>query len=196
MNKVQELDLEWEICAANDPESVFIQQAMHQIEAFNSREPRIPAYESSHFNSAAGLLQLMRQQAGALDLTSGLRFCEWGSGFGVVTCLAAMAGFDACGIEIEMKLIESANQLALDAGIDARFIHGSYRPDSFFDHDTRASDFHELLGFSPFDFDVIYIYPWPAEAAHVDRHFYELGKPDSILISYQGGGRFRIQRHL
>lgn len=196
MNKVQELDLEWDICAANGRESVFIQQALHNIETFKSRETRIPGYESSHFYLAAGLLQMIRQQAGVLELKHDLRFCEWGSGFGVVTCLAAMVGFNACGIEIEAKLVESASQLALDAGIDAKFVHGSYRPDSFFDHDTKATDFNQELEFSPFNFDVIYIYPWPAEAAHVDRHFYEFASPGTVLISYQGGGRFRIQRHL
>jgi hypothetical protein len=45
-------------------------------------------------------------------LATGRRFIEWGSGLGVVTCLAEWAGFDAIGIEIEPRLVGMAEELA------------------------------------------------------------------------------------
>src|SRR5688572_9683571 len=62
------------------------------------------------------------------DLLPGDRFCEWGSGFGVATCLAAQLGLDAVGIEIDAALVEEAQQLAEDFGIEAEFIRGSFIP--------------------------------------------------------------------
>ena len=50
------------------------------------------------------------------QLTQGNSFCEWGSGLGVVAALAAMLGFDACGIEVEPSLVEAARGLAPTGG--------------------------------------------------------------------------------
>ena len=46
---------------------------------------------------------------------------EWGSGLGVIACLASCAGFDAVGIEIEPKLVEMSKDIAHDHKIDAEF---------------------------------------------------------------------------
>ena len=32
-------------------------------------------------------------------------FCEWGSGFGTATCLAALLGYEAYGLEIDAELV-------------------------------------------------------------------------------------------
>src|SRR5262245_50345847 len=73
---------------------------------------------------AFGALQALAESA----LAPGGRFCEWGSGFGVVTCLAAMIGFDACGIEIEPELVDAARRLAEDFELSAEFVCGSFIP--------------------------------------------------------------------
>ncbi len=41
----------------------------------------------------------------------GRTFCEWGSGSGVVTLLAASLGFRAFGIEIQEALVEASREL-------------------------------------------------------------------------------------
>src|SRR2546423_1671474 len=74
--------------------------------------------------AAFGALQALAESA----LAPGGRFCEWGSGFGVVTCLAAMIGFDACGIEIEPDLVAAARRLAADFDLSAEFVCGSFVP--------------------------------------------------------------------
>ena len=61
-------------------------------------------------------------------LAAGHRFLEWGSGIGIVACLAAELGFDAIGIEIEAPLVEIAESIAADHDIDVEFACGSYVP--------------------------------------------------------------------
>jgi len=62
------------------------------------------------------------------NVTTGALFCEWGSGYGVVACLAAMLDFDACGIEIEAELVEAARLLADDFEVPVQFLRGSFLP--------------------------------------------------------------------
>ena len=61
-------------------------------------------------------------------LLGGRWFCEWGSGFGVNTCLAAMLEFDAWGIEVEGELVAAARRLAADFDLPAEFVRGSFIP--------------------------------------------------------------------
>src|SRR5262245_46747263 len=87
----------------------FLREADRRIERFQLTS-RIPAFVPSDFGASYGIL---KQLAGAC-LKPGRLFCEWGSGFGVVACLAAMLEFDAYGIEIEAELVDAAQQLADD----------------------------------------------------------------------------------
>lgn len=188
---MEELELDWEAITADEDEFVFIQDALERIELFQTHEERIPSFEPSNYFAAAGVLSAIRKQG----LVRGNRFCEWGSGFGIVTCLAAMAGFDACGIEIEANLIENAMELAVDYGLDVQYHHGSYRPEKRLDPETWASAFSGPQCFSPFEQDLIYIYPWPAEVAQTERLFRRFAPSGALMVSYQGGGNFRVRRH-
>ena len=71
-------------------------------------------------------------------LIRGMRFCEWGSGYGALTMLASMLGYEAYGIEIEDDLVRLANVLAEDYDLDCVFASGSYLP-----HESEAF-VHEL----------------------------------------------------
>src|SRR4051812_41645058 len=76
--------------------------AHDRIEALDSAtRVEIPAFVHSNFELAYFSLAEILES----NLATGRRFIEWGSGIGVVTCLAAGIGFDAVGIEIEPKLI-------------------------------------------------------------------------------------------
>src|SRR5262245_14922196 len=97
--------------AARPPPEVrrFLREARRRIARFQ-RSGRARGFVPSDYNAAyAGLVALE-----ASGLLAGLWFCEWGSGFGVVSCLAAMLGFEAWGIEAEGDLVEEARQLAED----------------------------------------------------------------------------------
>ena len=124
-----------------------------------------PAFVPSDFTAAYLALRALEES----DLAPGRSFCEWGSGFGVAACLAAMLDFDACGIEAEEELVECAgawrttmvfrsNSPAAVSFRPARLPTASMR---WLVTDGRCG--HRELGLDPEDFDVIYAYPWPDE---------------------------------
>ncbi|MFH0879651.1 MAG: class I SAM-dependent methyltransferase [Lentisphaerota bacterium] len=155
----------------------------------------------SDFLTVFSALSAIRQKGQA----RGWRFCEWGSGFGVVTGLASMLGFKACGIEIEPDLVDQASQLAADFGLNIEFFCGSFIPSGFTlkgtemetppdsrptpalsrDREQAASTFEEM-GLDMKDFDVIYAYPWPGEALRLEQLFDEVAADGALLVTYRG----------
>src|SRR5438874_6164144 len=91
----------------------FLREADERIDDFQVWS-RVPAFVPCDFEGAYRVLRAIADST----LARGLRFCEWGSGFGVTTCLAAMVGFDACGIEIDGELVAHAQRLADDFELD------------------------------------------------------------------------------
>jgi hypothetical protein len=137
-------------------------------------------------------------------LAAGGAFCEWGSGFGVVTMLAALHEFDACGIEVEAELVEHARLLAEDRNIPVQFAQGSLIPagknrlvrQSFdamhLDIDSPAG--YDELGMDVEDFDLFYVFPWPEEKALCDNLFDRCAADGALLLTYHGIEDFRLQR--
>src|SRR5438128_1871937 len=107
-----DIELQPDLMALPSEVQVFLREAERRIERFQI-EQHIPGFVPSDYALVYQILQTLA----AADLTPGQLFCEWGSGFGVVTCLAAMLDYDAYGIEIEVELVESARQLADDFDI-------------------------------------------------------------------------------
>lgn len=140
----------------------------------------------------------------ALGLATGAALCEWGSGFGVVTCLAAMADFDACGIEINFELIEAAERLAEDFELPVDFVHGSFIPtgaDAIADTVAESAwlalgghDAYEHMGLGPEDFDVIFAYPWPGEQQIIEELFDQYAAVGALLLTYNGLEGLRLRR--
>lgn len=103
----------------------------------------------------------------------GGRFLELGSATGVITIMADMLGFEACGIEIDPDLVTEARRLARRHASKARFTTGSYLPAGYRwvspTGDTRLGTFgigepaFAELGYELGDFDWVYAYPWPGE---------------------------------
>src|SRR5262249_27656087 len=106
---LRELDVTVPILELPAEAARFILEAEDRIDRFQW-ECRVPAFVPCDYAAAFGVLRAISQSA----LARGRRFCEWGSGFGVVVGLAAMLDFDACGIEIERSLVEEARKLADD----------------------------------------------------------------------------------
>lgn len=144
---------------------------------------RIPGFVSSNGLIAWAFLQ----SAAAHVQTKTPTFCEWGSGIGIVTSMAKCRGWTATGIEIEPRLIDTARTLASSHGIDVAFHQCSYKPDSLFDHDSSVGNFDTGLGFSLFDFDVIYAYLWPAESLAVTTAIAQHARDGTIFLRYGGG---------
>lgn len=144
-----------------------------------------------------------------LNLATGSAFCEWGSGFGVVSSLAAMLDFDACGIEIERDLVDEADQLAEDYDLPVEFIHGSFIPpggareaEQVYLHDndgfswlvTDTDSTYDELGRDPDDFDVIFAYPWPDEERVIFNLFDAYAAKGALLLTQEKFNMLRLQR--
>jgi hypothetical protein len=175
--------------------STFLREANKRIEEFQTH-CRVPGFVPCDFERTYCFLRAVAAAA----VARGSLFCEWGSGFGVVTCLAAFLDFDAVGIEIEGELVNEAQQLADDFGLPVEFLHGSYLPPGCGVGDQGAPDFSWLhaeeneLEFDPDDFDVIFAYPWPDEEDLAARLFDRYASKGAVLASYHGGDEFRLRR--
>lgn len=87
-----------------------------------------------------------------LDTMPRCRFCEWGSGIGIVTGLATMLGFDACGIEINEEMASASRELLVDFGVSAVI---------------KTGDYFEIIH----DADIYFTYCWPGQMTRVEQHF-------------------------
>lgn len=192
--RLKELDLDVPEAPLPGRVAALLADADGRIERFTQdrRDSPIAAFVPSDFVMAWHALRHIE----ALNLAPGRRFVEWGSGAGVVTCLAALAGFDACGIEIEPDLVDLAEGLALDHGIEAQFARGTFVPDSFQDQivEQRSINWlrsdgdngYEELGLDLDDFDVCFAYPWPGEEDMIFDLFELHAAEGSLLLTYHG----------
>ncbi len=182
--------------------SAFIADAQARIEAFiQSRlnEP-IHSFVPSDFPLVYGALRHVAEE----HLAPGPLFCEWGSGAGVVTCLAAMLGFEACGIEVEGDLVDLAVALARRHHVRAGFCLGNFVPHEGQAIAAQTEEFEWLAvgGRDPYaemdldicDFDVIFAYPWPGEERVIERLFERFAANGALLMTYNGHEGVRLFR--
>ena len=101
-------------------------------------------------------------------------FCEWGSGMGIVTGLAAGLGFAACGIEIDATLAAASRRLLQDFGLRARIETGDY------------------LACEPAA-DLFFVYCWPGETPRVEEHFCRAAPPRARLLVCHGAADLRLK---
>ena len=133
----------------------------------------------------------------------GLRFLEWGSATGVITIMADLLGFEAYGIELDPRLVETARELALRHGSGARFAAGSFLPAGY-RYRPRSGDSrlgtigdgesgYRALGHPLDDFDVVYGYPWGGEEPMMLDLMRAYGSPDARLLLLIGS-EMRVYR--
>jgi hypothetical protein len=80
------------------------------------------------------------------------RFCEWGSGWGIITGLAELLGFQAFGIEFDSNLAAASRKLLSESGLTCQILTGDY-----------------LV--VPSEADIYYVYCWPGRIAEAEEHF-------------------------
>jgi hypothetical protein len=177
----------------------FLEDAAARVEQFieGTLDDPVAGFVPSDYDLVYRTLEMVRNQTGP-------EFCEWGSGLGVITCLAAMLGFDAVGIEIEPRLADASRILARDHGLNVEIICGSYVPDGHVpavelegDHvmtleHGRAA--YEELGLDPDDFDCIFAYPWPGEDDVVTELFDRYAARGTLLVSFHGQDGLMVRR--
>ena len=180
----------------------FIVDAQSRIDSFIESHLGEPIYSfvPSDFPLVYGAL---RHVAGE-RLAPGPLFCEWGSGAGVVACLAAMVGFDACGIEVEADLVELSTRLARHYQLKADFCHGNLVPHGGQKIAEEVGEFEWLAisGPDPYDqmdleiddFDIVFAYPWPGEERVIERLFDRFASDGALLMTYNGAEGVRLFR--
>ena len=134
----------------------------------------------------------------------GRRFLEWGSATGIITILADLMGYDACGIEIDGSLVETARAVAASHGSAARFVVGSFLPTGYVhrtpDGDARTGTLAEgpsgylALGRALEDFDVVFGYPWGGEEPLMLDLMRRYGRPDATLLLHDPNAGVRAYR--
>jgi len=138
------------------------------------------------------------------ELHRGLVFCEWGSGGGAVCALAASLGLQAYGIEIHGGLVEAAQALLDDLGLEARLAHGSFlQPgdeeflvgDEATVGETSTAAYDELE-LSLTACDMVFSYPWPGEESLHDKVFSRHATPGALLLTHGEHAGVLVQRQL
>ena len=138
------------------------------------------------------------------QLSAGHMFCEWGSGFGVATMLAALNEFTAFGIEVENELVDRARALADDLEIPVEFAQGSFIPPGGhrliqYQEDVAHIETDTPSGYAEFDleiadFDLFFAFPWPGENRFWDNLFHHYASEGALLLTYHGIEELRLQR--
>ena len=181
--------------------AALLADAQQRIDALEDKSrAEIPAFVPSNFEVVYRALV----EINASNLATGRRFIEWGSGVGVVACLASHVGFDAVGIEIEPKLVDIANAIAEEHDVAVDFVCGSFVPNGSDAHadwndgvawlTTDAPDGYDDLELEPDDFDVVFAYPWPGEEQVIFDLFADIAAVGALLLTYHGIDGVKLQR--
>ena len=178
----------------------FIDEADRRCDEFYDQNlnKRYPRYVPSEPAQVYAALRHVTEQG----LPLGDTFIEWGSGFGVGTSFAAMLGYQAHGIEIEETLVEKAEALAHDQGLDAEFLPISYIPEGFisydalsghdivrddsFGHNVDGNPRYEGMDLDIEEVDLFFVYPWPGEQEMMLKLFDAVAGEGAILVAYYG----------
>ena len=129
-SRLVDVPIECDVVALPARARRFLNEAERRILDFQ-QSAKIPGFVPSDFERVYAVLQTISEQS----LAAGPRFCEWGSGFGVVAGFAAMLGFETFGIEIELELVEACagigRRLRIAGRIRARQLHSAWRRGAF-----------------------------------------------------------------
>ncbi len=102
-----------------------------------------------------------------LDALPRGRFCEWGSGLGIVTGLSELLGFEACGIEVDVDLCRHSRQL-----LESHQLNASIFNEDYFQSEIRA--------------DYYYVYCWANVIEATEDFFNRIANADSVLLICYG----------
>jgi hypothetical protein len=142
-------------------------------------------------------------------------FCEWGSGFGAATCLAALLGYEAYGLEIDEELVRLSRAIAGRLGIPVKMLCTSFFPEGYEAYagvdgvalvtpeSVRAhTDTDEARGplryagmeIAIADIGVFFAYPWPEERELMQELFEAVAREGAMLVVYHTDTDIRVFR--
>jgi protein-L-isoaspartate O-methyltransferase len=136
------------------------------LQAGRLRFPSVPC-----FDFVPSDYELVWRTLAALPRT---RFCEWGSGWGIVTGLAELLGFRACGIEIDERLVRESRRLLADFGLSSPITCSDYLSQ------TYAADTY-------------FVYCWPGRIQATEEHFERIAPAGARLVIAHGQSELRCR---
>ena len=184
----------------------FLREADDRVSHFvRSSAKRATGFVPSNYVSVYNALRAICET----EVSVGGSLCEWGSGFGVVSSLASMLGFNACGIEIDSALVDASRSLASDFALPVEFVHGSFVPpgseahaaEAYTDNNSEYSwliedgdDAYAKLGLQLDSFDIVFAYPWPGEEYLIERLFEDGAASGALLLMYSDVDSLSVRR--
>jgi hypothetical protein len=205
---LEPVTLEYKGVAPCPRTEALVEEASRRIDLFfeGCQKPRYRGFIPSDHLLAYRALRVIADRG----LSLGNRFCEWGSGYGVATCLAAQLGYQAFGVEIEEELVRAARSLAADFDLSATFVCDTYLPSGFDFYTDPIGDSRQLIrsasseprlweqetGLAMEDLDVVYVYPWPGDAQFVEDLFEATASDGALLLSYHENGEMVVKRRV
>jgi hypothetical protein len=140
-------------------------------------------------------------------------FCEWGSGFGTATCLAALLGYEAYGLEIDEELVRLSRAIARRLGIRVQMLCTSLFPEGYeayaggnraamvtpasvSDHNAAARGplRYDGMAIAIADIGLFFVYPWPEERALMRQLFEAVARVGALLVVYHTDTDIRVWR--
>ncbi|MFO0921983.1 MAG: class I SAM-dependent methyltransferase [Pirellulales bacterium] len=198
-------ELEWDDASPLPQEQQnLISEAQILLQQFWDRwhQKPIEQYVACDFEYVARALFTLQERG----LVDGSTFCEWGCGFGIVTGLASLLGWEAIGIEAEPFLVSEARKLLQRLQIPCEIWEGNFLPrgaERLADRQSNhASMFHrippayESKDFDIDDFSIIFAYPWPGEEYFLESVFREYARPNAVLVIFRGPYHIEFYRKL
>ena len=196
-------------CEIPDEVTAMLAEAEQRCDAFFEAglDRRYPRYLPSNPEKVFAAIATLKESG----ILRGKVFCEWGSGFGIATCMASLIGFEAYGIEIEDGLVKLSTELARDLSIPAEYLCTSYLPEGY--EECEGIGGKDLLppqattsggaiidttplydGLDPGEVDLFFVYPWPGQEEFMMDLFDEVASEDAILLIYQADGETTVHR--
>ena len=210
---IKELDIEFSTQALPADVTRLIQASDRRWDQFfanraNRRFPRlIPSDPALVFTALACVTQQ--------DLPPGRVFCEWGSGFGTATCLAALLGYEAYGIELHAELADISRDMAHELAIPVEILCTSYIPEGYDsyagiggDDLVQSATFfypgdalngapqYDGMDYTLAEVDLFFVYPWPEEQELMQQLFDAVAMEGAILIAYYSAKEICVYRKM
>ena len=179
----------------------WLESVSDRIQQFQDRWDRKPIeqFVASDFELVYQALCNIRRR----ELVTGNRFCEWGCGFAVVSCLADQLNWDVIAIEAEADLIDEARRTIYDRQASVELWHGNFLPpgaERLADDDAlpslghREASVYDQIGLRVDDFDLIFAYPWPGEGEFLEAVFERHAEVGACFLTFRGPYDLRLVR--
>ena len=178
-----------------------ITSARYEIEAFQDRWdcPQIEQFVAADYPLVYQCLNWTLQSQTLL----GQRFLEWGSGFSIVSAIAAEMGLNAFGIEAERDLLAMGRKTIQTWNVSVELDEGNFLPPGaalLADDPMLPSLSHEVadgyakIGLELDDFAMVYAYPWPGEDDFHEFVFDRYAASGALLMLFCGPNDVRLWR--